>query len=61
MKDYFRKYNKVLDVDQMFGLLAKPSSCNPLWLAVACEEIRVYGLFRTVKEKIDSLKDGLLE
>ncbi|XP_071495043.1 telomerase protein component 1-like [Diadema antillarum] len=55
------KYNKKLDEDQMASLLAKESSQNPLWLAVACEELRVFGLFAKVTDKINSLADGLLE
>ena len=59
MKQYFGQYNKVLAVDQMFGLLAKPSSENPLWLSMACEELRVYGEFRNLQGFITQLQDGL--
>nr|XP_006815135.1 PREDICTED: telomerase protein component 1-like [Saccoglossus kowalevskii] len=54
-------YNKRLDKEQMNNLLAKESSQNPLWLAIACEELRVYGVFHRMNEKIDSLADGLLD
>ncbi|XP_033637129.1 telomerase protein component 1-like [Asterias rubens] len=54
-------YNKRLDATQMKSLLAKESSQNPLWLAVACEELRVFGLFDRVTNKINSMADGLLE
>ncbi|XP_019618300.1 PREDICTED: telomerase protein component 1-like [Branchiostoma belcheri] len=54
------KYNKRLDQHQMNSLLSKDSSDNPLWLSVACEELRVYGVFEKVSDKINSLADGLL-
>ncbi|XP_035690264.1 telomerase protein component 1-like [Branchiostoma floridae] len=54
------KYNKRLDQHQMNSLLSKESSDNPLWLSVACEELRVYGVFEKVSDKINSLADGLL-
>lgn len=55
------KYNKKLDQHQMVSLLSKKSSENPLWLSIACEELRVFGLFDKVTDKINSLDDGLLE
>ena len=55
------RYNKQLDPDQMSSLLAKQSSANPLWLSIACEELRVFGQFRELSDKINHLADGLLE
>ena len=55
------KFNKKLDLDQMFDLLTKESSQNPLWLSIACEELRVFGQFREISDKINSMADGLLE
>jgi len=55
------RYNKRLDDDQMSSLLAKQSSENPLWLSIACEELRVFGQFRELSDKINHLADGLLE
>ena len=45
----------------MASLLSKESSQNPLWLSVACEELRVFGLFESLSDKINSLADGLLK
>ena len=42
-------------------LLKKQSSDNPLWLSIACEELRLFGLFRLMTDKIDRLGDGLIE
>ena len=55
------RYGKRLDDSQMCTLLNKKSSTNPLWLSIAVEELRVYGNFRKVSEKIEQLADGLLE
>ena len=59
--EYLGRFNKKLDEDQMISLLSKDSSENPLWLSVACEELRVFGEFRRINEKINTLADGLLE
>ncbi|EDV25203.1 uncharacterized protein TRIADDRAFT_25733 [Trichoplax adhaerens] len=55
------KFNKRLDPTQMDLLLSKEASANPLWLSIACEELRVFGLFSKVTEMIKGLADGLLE
>nr|XP_054769175.1 telomerase protein component 1-like [Lytechinus pictus] len=55
------KFNKRLDEEQMISLLSKEASQNPLWLSIACEELRVYGVFAKVTDKINTLADGLLE
>ena len=59
--EFLGKFNKRLDMDQMFALLTKTASENPLWLSIACEELSVFGNFREVSDKINSLPDGLLE
>ena len=55
------RYNKKLDESQMCTIMNKASSENPLWLAIACEELRVFGHFRQISDKINQLSDGLLE
>lgn len=55
------KYNKALDEEQMHSLISKLSADNPLWLSIACEELRIFGQFRQVSDKINQLADGLLE
>ena len=55
------KYNKRLDTEQLETLLSKESSANPLWLSMAIEELRVFGMFRKILDKINQLADGLLE
>ena len=58
--ELFSKYNKILVDENMEQLLAKKSSENPLWLSVACEELRVFGQYQKIEEKIESLQDDLL-
>ena len=60
MENILRLYNKRLDGHQMSTLLEKKGSANPLWLALACEELRVYGHFNKMDEKISDLSDDLL-
>lgn len=61
VKETLGNYNKRLDEEQMANLLSKESSQNPLWLSVACEELRVFGVFSKVTDKINKLADGLLK
>ena len=55
VKTFLQKFNKVLNDDQMGKLLEKSYSHNPLWLVTACEELRVFGDFRTFGDKISEL------
>ena len=55
------RYNKRLDSQQLTSLLEKTSSDNPLWLSIACEELRVFGQYKQIMDKINTLPDGLLE
>lgn len=60
VENILRQYNKRLDERQMSMLLEKQGSANPLWLTLACEELRVYGVFDLMDEKIASLSDDLI-
>ena len=53
------KYNKKLDENQLAALLNKEQSNVPLWLTRACEELRVFGVFDKLDDKIQSI-DGQL-
>ena len=48
-----------LDASQLSCLLRHTSSRVPLWLSIALEELRVFGDFATVSEKIASFPEGL--
>jgi len=57
------EYRKTLDNrpqnDQMGLLLGKGEAHNPLYLAVACEELRMFGEFERLTERIADLPDTL--
>ncbi|CAG2228476.1 unnamed protein product [Mytilus edulis] len=58
------EYNKRLDDEQLEILTDKPDAGRPLWLTVACEELRVFGEFRKLTQKIRDLPidmTGLLQ
>lgn len=56
-------YNKRLDPTQLDLLVSNEGSQNPFWLSLACQELRVFGVFETVTARIKELEstvDGLL-
>lgn len=55
------RYRRSLSEGQVEKLLAKESSENPLWLSVACEEIRLIDDPSVIDTTIDNLADGLLK
>lgn len=62
--DYRKRLDESPDNDQMGMLLGKSASDNSLYLIVACEELRVFGEFAGVTERIRSLAndiEGLFE
>ena len=50
-----------LDRHQLNKLVAKRMSENPLWLSVACEELKLVSDHKKLLERIETLPDGLLE
>ncbi|XP_057298417.1 TPR repeat-containing protein DDB_G0287407-like isoform X1 [Hydractinia symbiolongicarpus] len=56
-----KMYNKRLDDEQLNTLVAKEGSSNPLWLTLACEELRVFGKFEELIGKIETLPDDLID
>eukprot|EP01127_Copromyxa_protea_P014003 TRINITY_DN3838_c0_g2_i1.p1 TRINITY_DN3838_c0_g2~~TRINITY_DN3838_c0_g2_i1.p1 ORF type:complete len:2315 (-),score=541.03 TRINITY_DN3838_c0_g2_i1:41-6064(-) len=57
------KYHKKLDEKpmntQMRVLLRKADAGNPLYLTVACEELRVFGVYERVSDRIKRMSDKL--
>ena len=52
-----------LDKEQLDHLIHHSGATTPMWLAVACEELRLFGDFATLTSHIASLPpelDGLL-
>ena len=58
------KYKKALDPGQMTTLVSKPEAGWPRWLCLACDEIRMHGVYETIGSKIEALgetHEALLE
>jgi hypothetical protein len=51
------EYRKKLDDRQMKRLLSKKDAYKPLYLIVACEELRVFGVYELVSERIASMAE----
>jgi nephrocystin-3 len=61
---HLKGYNKKLDDKQLSSVVSKRESNLPLWLTIACEELRVYGEVRKLDDRIATLHDelpGLIE
>ncbi|XP_064618016.1 nephrocystin-3-like [Liolophura sinensis] len=54
------EYSKALDLEQMRTLVLKEDAGRPLWLSVACEELRVFGSFDQLTQKITHLPGELI-
>ncbi|KAH3849179.1 TPR repeat-containing protein DDB_G0287407-like [Dreissena polymorpha] len=53
------KYGKKLSNGQLDRLLAHPSSENPLWLTIACEQLCQYRSGNATADRINSLPEGV--
>src|SRR5262249_55028081 len=59
LAEYRKRLEERPGNDQMAALLAKEQSDNPLYLIAACEELRVFGAFERVTERIDGLPSDM--
>ncbi|XP_071801140.1 telomerase protein component 1-like isoform X2 [Asterias amurensis] len=62
--NYFGRYNKTLDPEQLSLLTHSEGARNALWLSLTCEELRVFGVFQEVTTRIREMPgslDGLIE
>ncbi|XP_053555817.1 uncharacterized protein LOC128647029 [Bombina bombina] len=50
---------QTLSPEQLDLLIQNTSSMNPLWLSLACEELRVFGVFETLTKKIAGFPNTL--
>ncbi|ELU17595.1 hypothetical protein CAPTEDRAFT_207902 [Capitella teleta] len=60
VNSYFSQFSKKLDRDQLRVILSNPAASSPLWLTLACHELRIFGDFRTLTSKIENLSPSLL-
>ena len=61
VQSFLGKFNKTLDNEQLESLISKQSSSSFYWLYLACEELRIFGHFSLLTDKIVSLPDDLVE
>jgi hypothetical protein len=59
IRNTFANYGKSLDKAQLQLLLRKKNSRNPLYLAGACEEMRISGVFERLSSEFRSLPDSV--
>ncbi|KAL8585818.1 hypothetical protein ACOMHN_065168 [Nucella lapillus] len=59
VQERLQPYNKRLDDEQLKILVSKPDAGRPLFLSIACEELRIFGEFRKLTSKIQNLSDEL--
>ena len=57
--EFLDRFKKKMDEGQIFELLSKPESCNPLYLLTALEELRTLGTYETITEYIRELPNGI--
>lgn len=57
---YFKSFNKILDDEQMDALVSLPEADSPLFVTLACEETRLFGVFENLTRHIKRLP-GIFE
>ncbi|XP_074657170.1 telomerase protein component 1-like [Tubulanus polymorphus] len=55
VENFFHNYSKKLDGEQLTLLMEKAEWVSPLWLQIACEELRTLGDYTLVTEIIENL------
>ena len=50
-------YNKKLEEQQIELLLNKKDAVNPLYLVIACEELRIFGIYEKLTDKVKQMAD----
>ncbi|XP_045195384.2 TPR repeat-containing protein DDB_G0287407-like isoform X2 [Mercenaria mercenaria] len=61
---FLQKFNKRLDNDQLSLILDSKCSESPLWLYLICEELRIYGDFRSLTKHVQAVTtstEGMIE
>eukprot|EP01105_Mastigella_eilhardi_P008303 TRINITY_DN2021_c4_g2_i1.p1 TRINITY_DN2021_c4_g2~~TRINITY_DN2021_c4_g2_i1.p1 ORF type:complete len:1404 (-),score=366.79 TRINITY_DN2021_c4_g2_i1:51-4172(-) len=57
--EYRKKLDERGENDQMGLLISKQDACKPLYLIVACEELRVFGVFEELTNKIRAMANSI--
>ena len=59
VEERLAKYSKKLNNTQMDLLLSKTEANKPLYLTIACEELRVFGVFEKLEERIRTMASNV--
>lgn len=60
-KSYFKSFNKALDEEQMDALVSLPEADSPLFVTLACEETRLFGIFENLTKHIRRLPGWFIQ
>lgn len=60
VSSYFSRFNKILDGEQIDVLVSQDGSSSPLWLSLACEEIRMFGIYENLTSFITELPGNIM-
>uniref|UniRef100_A0A7M5VFT2 DUF4062 domain-containing protein n=1 Tax=Clytia hemisphaerica TaxID=252671 RepID=A0A7M5VFT2_9CNID len=55
IQTYFSKFNKTLDEEQSEIIVSLPEAFSPLFLTIACEETRIFGIFENLTKHVKKL------
>lgn len=64
VRSFLLRYGKHLDTEQLKMITDSKCSESPLWLYLVCEELRIYGDFRTLTAQVKAVTstfDGMME
>ncbi|KAH3739637.1 hypothetical protein DPMN_046291, partial [Dreissena polymorpha] len=56
---FLSRFNKILDSGQLQTIIDSKCSESPLWLYLVCEELRIYGDFRTLTNHLKAITTSL--
>ncbi|XP_060585450.1 NACHT and WD repeat domain-containing protein 2-like [Ruditapes philippinarum] len=56
---FLQRFNKRLDNDQLSLILDSKCSQSPLWLYLICEELRIYGDYRSLTKHVQSVTTSI--
>ncbi|XP_033102231.1 telomerase protein component 1-like isoform X2 [Anneissia japonica] len=59
VQNYFARYNKKLDPEQLALIVQSEGAKNVLWLSLVCEELRIFGVFEEVTQRIKQIHPSL--
>lgn len=52
---YFNRFNKKLDIEQTKAFVSHKGSSSPLWLSLACDEVRLFGIYESLTTYVRGL------